>query len=141
LIRPVLEREGVYFMDISLRGNRDRQVLEVFVDTDEGITTEKCAEISRAISPVLDTQDVLVGRYSLMVSSPGLDRLLTQAWQFRKNVGRRVRAKVREVAAARTVEGQLVGFGDGHITIKLDEGQMETISLESLVEAKINLPW
>ncbi len=64
--------------------------LEVFIDADSGLTLEKCRSISRYLENYLDTEGVLGEKYTLEVSSPGIDRPLKLTRQYQKNIGRQV---------------------------------------------------
>ncbi len=88
LIQPIFNRSNVHLVDLQLRGQPNSQVLSVYVDTDTGITLEQIADISREIEGILDLENIIPGRYRLDVSSPGVDRPITDKWQFEKNVGR-----------------------------------------------------
>ena len=141
LISPIIESQGAYFVEVILRGERGNTVLEVFADTDEGVTTEKCAEISRAIAPVLDLHEILSRGYTLTVSSPGLERPLRLLRQYKQNIGRKIKVKYRGEGELKTAEGHLIATTDEGVTItETKQGEMN-FKLESIIEAKIVLPW
>ncbi|RQW07581.1 MAG: ribosome maturation factor RimP [Calditrichaeota bacterium] len=96
ILQPVFDRSNVYLVDLELRGHINSQVLSVYVDTDTGITMDQIAEISREIEGILDLEDAIAGRYRLDVSSPGIDKPLTEKWQFAKNIGRDFRITYTE---------------------------------------------
>jgi ribosome maturation factor RimP len=77
-----------------------RQLVKVVVDSDDGVGLDQVAEISRAVSTALDNHDhVLAGAYTLEVTSPGLDRPLTQPRHWRRARYRLVRVTPAEGAA------------------------------------------
>ncbi len=68
----------------------------MFIDKAGGVSIEDCANVSRGLNLRLDVEDVIPGgQYELEVSSPGLDRKLTQGWHFEKAVGKTVQVKYR----------------------------------------------
>lgn len=91
LITSTVESYNLILLEIIRRGQTNSTVLEIIVDSEEGVHLDTLADISREIGAFLDeADDVLKGRYRLEVSTPGLDRPLEHDWQFRKNLGRLV---------------------------------------------------
>ncbi|HST54886.1 MAG TPA: ribosome maturation factor RimP [Solirubrobacteraceae bacterium] len=95
--------------------------LRVFIDHPEGITLALCERVTRELGDLRD-------RYSLEVSSPGVERPLTKPAHFRRFVGRRARVRLRDAhqsesaTAARNLTGELVGASDSEITLAADGG-------------------
>lgn len=82
-----------FTVEIELKpGNR----LNVFLDSDSGMTFEKCQKISRYLESFLDTNDWLGNKYVLEVSSPGIGRPLKFLRQYRNNIGRTVEVTLKE---------------------------------------------
>ena len=129
-------------IDLIVRGEQRKKVVEVFVDNEAGVTADLCAEISRTITQVLNASGVLLGSYRLEVSSPGIDRPLTFPWQYRKHVGRPVDVIVKTDSGARRERGTLVSFDE--MAIELDRGggngQMR-ILLTDIQELRVRTPW
>ncbi|HRU10899.1 MAG TPA: ribosome maturation factor RimP, partial [Thermoanaerobaculia bacterium] len=85
-------------------------VLRLFIDRPDGVTLEDCEHVSRQASALLDVADFGSSRYTLEVSSPGLDRQLYRPRDYQRFAGRRVRVTYRPEAAEarkRTVVGRL----------------------------------
>lgn len=100
-VQPVVEAAGYDLEDLSVSRAGRRSVLRVIVDGDEGVSLDAVAELSRAISAALDGAEAAVGSfgaepYTLEVSSPGVDRPLTEPRHWRRNLGRLVRVPVGE---------------------------------------------
>ncbi|HVF19344.1 MAG TPA: ribosome maturation factor RimP [Mycobacteriales bacterium] len=89
-IEPVLVAAGFHLEDVEVRSAGSRRLVQVLVDRDSGVSLDDVADASRAVSAVLDEVDVLPGAYVLEVSSPGVDRPLTELRHWRRNVGRLV---------------------------------------------------
>lgn len=90
-IREILEEKfssedfkDCYVVDVFQKKNK----LEIFADSDSGMTFEKCKKISRYLESYLDEQDLIKDAYILEVSSPGIDTPLKFARQYQKNIGR-----------------------------------------------------
>jgi len=107
----VAVREGCLLYDLEYREGPGRS-LRVFIDKDPGgVSVNDCANVSRGLNLRLDVEDIIPGgAYELEVSSPGLDRKLTQPWHFDKAVGKTVQVKYRaEDGGTKTYEGRLTG--------------------------------
>ena len=97
LLTPAVQATGHDLEDIAVSPAGKRQVVRVVVDRDGGSTLDDVAEVSRAVSAVLDAAEqgepeLLAGAYVLEVSSPGVDRPLTEPRHWRRNLGRLVTA-------------------------------------------------
>jgi len=107
--------EGPLFLvDLQITKGLKRSQISILVDTEEGVTIEACALLSRKLGNFIEEQEWIEEAYNLEVSSPGLDFPLTQGWQFKKNIGRKVKAWMKE---GENVEGELVGYSDEAVEI------------------------
>lgn len=88
LITPTLESMGFELVRVQLSGSQ-RPTLQVMAEPANGrvMSVEDCAEVSRAISALLDVEDPISGTYSLEVSSPGIDRPLTRLKDYERFLG------------------------------------------------------
>jgi len=118
VVRPVVAAAGYDLEELAVTPAGRRRLVRVVVDADCGISLDDVAEVSRAISAALDEQDGLVGSapYVLEVSSPGVDRPLTEARHWRRSVGRLVSVPVRDGG---TVSGRLVRADDAGVAIEV----------------------
>ena len=136
----VAETHQAFVVDLSLRGGRQSKVLELFVDTDSGITADGCASISRDLSSRLDHENVVQGRYNLVVSSPGLDRPLKLLRQYQKNIGRSLRVRYKRAGEVRTTVGTLVELREDRIVLKERGNPVETlVPLDEIQESKVEI--
>ena len=104
LVEPLLAAYDVEVVDVEQLG----ATLRVTVDRDGGIDLDAVSEATLVVSDALDRHDPIPGRYTLEVSSPGLERPLRTPAHFRRFVGSDVAVKTRpEVEGDRRVEGRL----------------------------------
>lgn len=101
LLSPVVAATGHDLEDLAVTPAGRRRVVRMVVDKDGGTSLDDVAEVSRAVSDALDDIDVrepalLGGAYVLEVSSPGVERPLTQARHWQRNVGRLVTAHLSD---------------------------------------------
>lgn len=136
ILRPITEDLNIYIVEVILRGERTSKVIEVYVDSDSGITLEECSDMSRKLSEKLDEMDLIAGRYRLDVSSPGLDRSLKLLRQYRKNIGRNCKIKYKENGTILTIEGSLESVLEKSITIKKN-GKLKEILFSEISETYI----
>lgn len=137
IVTPILGPMKAYLVDVTLRGEGGSSVVEVYVDTDEGITADQCAVISRGLSEELDTQNVLTGRYRLEVSSPGLDRPLKLGRQFAKNIGRTLRVISVVDNGKVPVTGVLQNVTEASLTLLTAEKRSVCLELRNVSEAYV----
>jgi len=98
-------------------------VVRITVDRAGGVSADELAELTRRISRTLDDADPVPGRYTLEVSSPGLERPLRTPEHFARAVGDKVNIKTRpNVDGNRRVVGELTAADDDGITIQPEDG-------------------
>jgi len=92
-IKLAVESLGAKLYDIVIIKENDRNIFRVVVTSADGINLDKCAEISRMISPILDVEEPMGGVYNLEVSSPGIERKLKKKEHFMGSIGEFVKIK------------------------------------------------
>jgi ribosome maturation factor RimP len=145
-VRGIAERvaagHGLEVLEVEYRGGGKNRVLRIFLDNPSGgVTHEHCADVSREVSTILDVEDVVPGNtYTLEVSSPGLDRKLYKAADYERFTERVVKLGLFEpVGGNRHIEGRLVSFADGKLTVDTaDRGRAKKGKTEP-VGAKVEI--
>jgi len=137
LLRPTIESMGFEVIRIRLMGSSP-QVLQIMAERPDGtISIDECADISRAVSAVLDVEDPVSGNYNLEVSSPGIDRPLTRLKDFERFDGYEAKLELRQsVDGQRRFRGTLDGVEDGEIRIATEHGILG-FALEMIDQAKL----
>lgn len=141
IVEEVLTDPALFLVEVSVRGVKGSRVIEIFVDSDHNIDIDMLASLNREIGFLLETADFIEGKYRLNVSSPGLDRPLVLPRQFRKNLGRQLKVKMRLPDGNKTVKGTLATINDDSVELKLANGDVQEVAFDSIEEAKIVLPW
>lgn len=117
LIDPVVAAAGMDLESVRMTVAGKRRLLRVIVDSDHGVSLDDAADVSREISALLDVGNVLGETpYTLEVSSPGVDRPLTEPRHWRRARGRLVRVKV---AGEGSVEGRVLAADADGVTLGL----------------------
>jgi ribosome maturation factor RimP len=135
LVEPVLARHDVELVELAVKRGRT-QLVRLVVDRAGGIDLDTCARVSEELSRMLDADDPIAGRYTLEVTSPGLDRPLRTPADFRRALGRRVRI----VMATGQHEGTLEEVGEDRVRVATSGEQIE-VPLGEIAVAKVVLPW
>ena len=119
LVAPLAAEKGLEVVDVRFTGGQ----LQVFVDRAEGIDLDALSAFSSLVSRVLDEEDPVPGRYTLEVSSPGLERPLRTPEHFGRFVGSTVSIKTRaDVPGERRERGRLEAADDQGIVVVSSEG-------------------
>jgi ribosome maturation factor RimP len=122
VIEPVARRAGLDLERVAVSRVGRRHQVQVIVDRDGGVGLDTIAEVSRAVSAALDAADaggpeVVPGEYVLEVSSPGVDRPLTEPRHWRRSVGRLVTVPV---AGDGRRTGRVVAAAASGVTLEVD---------------------
>ncbi|MFN7002473.1 MAG: ribosome maturation factor RimP [Roseinatronobacter sp.] len=143
IVTPVIEGLGFELVRLRVMSGKTR-TLQIMADRPEGgIEVQDCADISTAVSAVLDVEDPLEDAYTLEVSSPGIDRPLTRLKDFAAWEGYEARIETTElIDGRRRFKGVLAGVEENEVLIEIEEGgETLTIGLQFdwLSDAKLIL--
>ncbi len=136
LLEPVISEAGAELVELQFVQRKSSALLRVLVDKVGGISLDECAEISRRTAFLLETSDPIEGRYTLEVSSPGLDRPLTTAADFRRKIGEQVRLTVRRGEQVGDVTGEITKIDATQLTLSTADGERD-FQLADVVRGKI----
>jgi ribosome maturation factor RimP len=137
-VAGVVGSEGMTLVDVELKGAGANHLLRVYIDKPGGVTHADCQLISEQVSTILDVEDPIPGRYTLEVSSPGLDRKLVKPTDYEHFAGRRARLVLREpVGSQRVFEGRLAGLEAGRVRLDSGEGQLTELELSNISKARL----
>ncbi|MDR3518666.1 MAG: ribosome maturation factor RimP [Azospirillaceae bacterium] len=140
LITPSIEAMGYEIVRVSLSAGQ-HAIVQIMAERHDGVTmtVEDCADISRAVSALLDVEDPLPTAYTLEVSSPGIDRPLTRPKDFERFAGFEARIETRVALDGRKrFRGRLGGLDAGKIRLDTDTG-LVLVPVETVQRAKLVL--
>jgi ribosome maturation factor RimP len=146
-VREITERVGadksLEVVDVQMLGGGGTRVLRIFIDKPEGVTHADCEYISQNVGTILDVEDVIPGgRYTLEVSSPGVERKLAKPREFERFVGHKVKVVLRQpVEDQKTWVGALRSFAEGIITLEPSPGRSIQFPLELVERANLKFEW
>ena len=147
LVTPIVEDLRLDLYDVEMRSGTLLVTLDTPAGAPGGVALDTLALASRLISKELDAADPIPGHYTLEVSSPGLERSLRAPRHFRREVGKVVAVRLKDVGnAERRLRGELVAAEDEQVTVRLEEpasaaGEERTIRYEQIDRARTVYDW
>ena len=132
IVTPVIEDLGFELVRLRLMSGKTA-TLQIMAERPEGgIEVDECADISTAVSAVLDVEDPILDAYTLEVSSPGIDRPLTRLKDFDTYEGYEAKIETHEMIDGRKRwRGMLAGVEGGEVLLNIEEnGEDQTIGLQ-----------
>jgi ribosome maturation factor RimP len=137
IVDTVISGAEVYIVDIEIKGRDGTRLVSVFLDSDIGVELDELARISREVGFLMESEEIVSGRYRLEVSSPGAERPLQLMRQYAKHIGRTLAIKME---GGEEVRGLLSRAEDGVVTIERDKIEFG-LAFDGIQEAKVVLPW
>jgi ribosome maturation factor RimP len=138
---PILSALGLELVDVEIVGSGKARTLRLTVDREGGIDLDALAEANGPVSASLDAIDALSGRYTLELSSPGLERPLRRPSDFVRFVGTVISVKSHDpVDGARRHRGLLVEADDAGIAVEVD-GEHRRFSYDAIASARTVFEW
>jgi len=117
-VEEALPDKNYFVVDVSLKGGKGHQRLEILVDGDEGIDISICARLNKDLSDWLDATDLMSGHYILEVGSPGVDYPLSLERQYKRNIGRELNIILKDDSV---ITGKLRKVETGGLKIETSE--------------------
>ncbi|MFP6583116.1 MAG: ribosome maturation factor RimP [Candidatus Hydrogenedentota bacterium] len=129
---------GYELIEVEYMQDYGNMILRLYIDSEDGINVDNCAEASRMVSALMDQNDFVGGAYLLEVSSPGVERPIRKATDFERFIGEPIKVKtVTSVEGRRRYKGILTGYADGLIEIDVD-GTPYRVHIENVKKARLD---
>ncbi len=122
LIGPSVEAMGFRLVRLALMGEARKLTLQIMAEPKDNsaMNVDHCADLSRAISAILDVEDPISTAYSLEVSSPGVERPLMRSEDFARFSGNQVRIETAEPQNGQSrFVGKLLGVDEDHVVLSV----------------------
>jgi ribosome maturation factor RimP len=136
-ITKIVESCGVSLYDTEVANEFDKKIFRIYITSKEGINLDKCAEISRILSPIFDLEPPLEGEYLFEVSSPGIERKLTKPEHYSASLGEKVKIKLK---TKEKFIGLLEAFNGNAASVRV-ENELKQISLDEIESARTYFEW
>ena len=125
LIVPIASSLGLTLWGIEIPASFKGGVLRIYVDSEQGVTIDDCAELSRHVNVLLDVEDPVPGPYTLEVSSPGLERPFFSFDQLEPYVGRVILVKLTApLQNSKKWKGRLLRLEDEELILQTDNQEV-----------------
>jgi ribosome maturation factor RimP len=138
IIERVAAREGLELVHWETVGPRNNFVLRIYIDKPGGVNHGDCEAVSNQVGTLLDVEDLILNRYTLEVSSPGIERGLYKRADYERFAGNRVKIKMfAPVNGQRNFRGTLLGISGDTVSIDTDSAGRIEIPYEQIAKANI----
>lgn len=128
MLRPAVEEVGVELLGIEFVSAGKHSILRIFIDHENGIDVDNCAEVSRQVGAILDVEDPISTEYNLEVSSPGLDRPLFTKAHYEAVVGETVNIRLAlPLNGRRKFKGKLEAIENDTLIVTVDGQDYELV--------------
>ena len=135
LIRGVVESEGFELVNVEFERRGASSILRVYIDHSGGVTVSDCALISRRTEVLLDVEDVILSKYVLEVSSPGIERPLFAPEDYLRFMGKEIRlTTIDKIENRRKFKGVIENYRTDILSLDC-EGEMVTIPFSNIRKA------
>jgi len=137
LIEPVVTALGYELVAVEHRRGTRSSLLRVYIDSPDGIGVDDCSRVSHQLSGVLDVEEPIAGHYTLEVSSPGLDRLLSKPQDYERFAGQMVKVRLHALLEGRRkLVGVLKGIEQDQVIIE-EEGKEWRLALHDIEQTRL----
>lgn len=118
LAEDLLQNLGYELVDLEFSQSDEGSILRIYIDKEGSVTLDDCTHVSRMFGALLDVEDPIAGRYSLEISSPGLNRRLRRAQDFKTRIGEIIKIKLAHpLAGRRRFKGILQAVQEDPLTV------------------------
>ncbi len=137
LLSGNIEKYGYELIHLELIGRETSRVLRLYIDAPGGITLDDCSFVSQQVGRLLDVEDPFPDRYTLEVSSPGIERPLARREHFEQFVGERIQlSTLIKCKGRKNFLGNLIKVVGNFIELDVD-GKTYTIDLKKVKQARL----
>ena len=138
VIERVVNREGLELVHWEKVGPAGNSILRIYIDKPDGIGHDDCERVSKQVGVLIDVEDLISGRYTLEVSSPGIERGLYKPADYERFAGSRIKLRAIEpIQGQRTFRGTLKGFSVDKVIMEADGVGLIEIPYEKVAKANI----
>ncbi|TLU66368.1 ribosome maturation factor RimP [Thalassotalea litorea] len=137
MLRPAVEMADMELLGIEYISAGNHSVLRLYIDHENGVNVDNCAEVSRQVSAILDVEDPISTEYNLEVSSPGVDRPLFEKAHYEEVVGETVDVKLgMPLNGRRKFKGILEAIESDNLIVEVD-GESYELPIANVAKANL----
>jgi len=136
IAKDISERNNLFLIDLILRGNESKRIIEVYIDGEVIVTADTLAAVSREIDDQIYKEELISGSYRLDVSTPGVERPLKYLQQYVKHIGRKMQMKVNLNGEEKEFTGKLLRVEESNLFFDIENVE-SLIKFEQIISAKV----
>jgi ribosome maturation factor RimP len=139
----VAESEGMELVEVEVKGGGAHRFVRISIDKPEGVTHGDCELVSHQVGTILDVEDVVAGgRYTLEVSSPGVERRLLKPQDYQRFQGKKAKITLYDpVEGRRNWDGTLAGLEDGNVVLEIAPEKTMRFPFNQIHKANLKFEW
>jgi ribosome maturation factor RimP len=143
IAQRVTGSEGMELVEVEVKGGGNQRLVRIYIDKPEGVTHADCELVSQQVGTIMDVEDVMPGgRYTLEVSSPGLERKLSKPGDYQRFQGKKVKVTLRDaIDGRRHWEGTLAGLEEGSVALEIEPEKTIRFPLDQIQKANLKFEW
>lgn len=136
---PLLREMELELVEVQFRRENHGWVLRLFIDQEQGVTIDDCANVSREVSSYLEVEDLIDHAYTLEVSSPGAERPLKRKEDFIRFADKKARIKLHEPLNDQKVFTGLLKGVEGEAVVLEQDGKILLLDMHNISKARLTL--
>lgn len=138
LLQPTVNDLGYELVGVEYHPNSVNALLRVYIDKVGGINLDDCVAVNEQVSGILDVEDPIPGKYTLEISSPGLDRPLFSLTDFVRFIGSKAKIRLsRPIGRQRNFKGEILSVNESWITLRDNEGNTTELDYNFIEVARL----
>ena len=137
LVKKVITEKNLFLIDLVIRGNERNRIIEIFVDGEQVISAEDCANISRELNKIIETRELLKSSYRLDVSTPGVERPLKYLGQYSKHLNRIFNVMYKAGEDKLRLKGELIKIDNELLSFKSNKEII--INFNDIIKATVEV--
>ena len=138
LVEPITDDLNYILWGIEIIGD-GKQTICIYIDHENGVSVDDCQKVSRQVSAIFDVEDPISGKYTLEVSSPGMNRRVFNIIQAEALIGFNVKAVLNEpINSQLKFKGKLVKVDNNDVYLLLEDGKQIDFDFETLKKMRVS---
>ena len=138
-IAEIVERKGFFPIEIIIRGIPSKRVMEVFIDGENDVSADDCANVSREINSELENLPEAGNDYRLDVSSPGVDKPIKFLKQYPKHIKRNFEVSYKSGEETKKILGKLISVEEENLTFLCKNVGEVKVKFNNIKKAKVTV--
>ncbi len=132
----IVRTQGFVLIDLVIRGDNHLRIIEVYIDNEKGITTVDCANVSRMLNEIVESEKLISSHYRLDVSSPGVERPLKFLVQYSKHINRKFEVEFKDAEEIKKLIAKLIRIESENLFFTEKNAEYK-INFNNIIKAQV----